>query len=95
MAHWQSVFPDQILTVSYRQLVLDQEKTSRQLIGFCGLDWDDRCLDFHNTDRLVFTLSYDQVRQPLHTRSLDRWKHYERQLQPLRELLEFNGVDCE
>lgn len=95
MEHWEKVFPDRILTVSYRQLVLEQEKTSRQLIELCGLVWDDRCLDFHNNDRFVFTLSYDQVRQPMYTRSLDRWKHYENQLQPLRDLLESNGISCE
>ena len=75
MEHWHSIFPERILTVSYRQLVLDQEKTTHRLTEFYGLDWDDRCLDFHNTDRFVFTLSYDQVRQPMYTGSLDRWKH--------------------
>lgn len=94
MAHWHRIFPERILTVSYNQLILEQEKTTRQLIDFCGLDWDDRCLEFHNTERFVFTLSYDQVRQPLYTHSLDRWKHYQKNLQPLRRLLESSGVDC-
>lgn len=94
MQHWESVFPDRILQVSYAQLVQEQEAISRQLIEFSGLEWDDRCLSFHETDRFVFTLSYDQVRQPIYTRSLERWRHYEKHLQPLRELLEAGGIDC-
>lgn len=94
MNHWESVLPDRILQVPYAHLVQEQEKISRRLITFCGLNWDNRCRDFHQTDRFVFTLSYDQVRQPIYTRSLDRWKHYEKHLQPLRELLEAGGIDC-
>jgi tetratricopeptide (TPR) repeat protein len=94
MQHWEAVFPQQILRVSYAQLVLDQETISRRMVEFCGLPWDDRCLSFHDNDRMVFTLSYDQVRQPIYTRSLERWRHYEKHLQPLRELLEAGGIDC-
>jgi len=94
MQHWESVFPDKILQVSYASLVQDQEAETRRLVEFCGLPWNDRCLAFHETDRTVFTLSYDQVRQPMYTRSLERWRHYERQLQPLRALLEAGGIDC-
>jgi hypothetical protein len=94
MQHWETIFKDRIFRVSYKQMVYEQESTSRQLVDFIGLNWNDRCLDFHNTDRFVFTLSYDQVRQPMYTDSLDRWKHYEIQLQPLRKLLVSNGIDC-
>lgn len=94
MQHWESVLPDRILQVSYAQLVQAQEAISRQLTEFCGLEWDDRCLSFHETDRFVFTLSYDQVRNPMYTSSLNRWKNYEKYLIPLRELLEAGGVDC-
>jgi len=95
MQHWASVFPDRVLQVSYADLVREQERFSRQLVEFCGLEWDDRCLEFHKTERFVFTLSYDQVRQPMYTRSIGRWKHYEKQLRPLRELLEAAGIDCD
>ncbi|HFD80764.1 MAG TPA: sulfotransferase family protein [Gammaproteobacteria bacterium] len=94
MEHWSAVFPDRVLNIAYAELVQDQERQSRRLVEFCGLDWDPRCLEFHNSGRFVFTLSYEQVRQPMYTRSLGRWKHYERQLQPLRELLESAGIDC-
>ena len=63
----------------------------REVIGaalaFLHLDWDDSCLQFHRTRERVRTASVHQVRQPLHQRSSGRWRHYERQLQPLREYL--------
>jgi tetratricopeptide (TPR) repeat protein len=95
MQHWASIFPDRVLQVSYAGLVREQERFSRQIVDFCGLEWDDRCLDFHNTDRFVFTLSYDQVRQPMYTRSLERWKNYAKHLQPLSDLLEDAGIHCD
>lgn len=95
MQHWCSVFPDRVLQVSYADLVGEQERFSRQMVEFCGLEWDDSCLDFHKTDRFVFTLSYDQVRQPMYTQSLQRWKNYEKYLQPLRNLLEAAGIHCD
>jgi hypothetical protein len=94
MKHWESVLPGRILRVSYSQLVQDQEATSRKLLEFCGLEWNEHCLEFYNTDRLVLTLSYDQVRQPIYTRSLGRWKRYEKYLRQLREVLETGGIDC-
>ncbi|MFQ5642930.1 MAG: sulfotransferase [Thiogranum sp.] len=95
MQHWMSVFPDRILQVSYADLVCEQERFSREIVGFCGLEWNECCLDFHKTDRFIFTLSYDQVRQPMYTRSLGRWKNYEKYLQPLRDQLEAAGIHCD
>lgn len=95
MQHWISVFPDSLLQVNYAELVHEQEKISRHMVEFCGLGWNDRCLDFHKTKRFVFTLSYDQVRQPIYTHSLQRWKHYESHLQALRTQLETAGISCE
>ena len=56
---------------------------TRKLIDFCGLDWNDGCLDFHNTKRFVGTASYDQVNQPIYKKSVARWKNYEKHIQPL------------
>lgn len=94
MQHWESVFPQQILRIPYEQLVSDQETITRRLLEFCGLTWDERCLSFHETDRTVFTLSYDQVRQPLYTRALGRREHYAQYLEPLRAQLEAGGINC-
>ena len=81
--HWQRVLPLRMLTVDYEALVGDLQGQSRRLIDFLGLDWEPACLDFHRTQRAVTTLSVWQVRQQIYTRSVGRWRHYERHLGPL------------
>jgi len=83
MAHWRKVITLPMMEVCYEDLVAGQETVSRDIIAFCGLPWDDRCLRFHETKRVVPTRSYDQVRQPLYRRSVGRWRHYEHFLEPL------------
>jgi hypothetical protein len=63
--------------------VADQEGQSRRLIDWLGLDWDDRCLSFFETERLVRTASVTQVREPIYNRSVARWRRYEAMLAPL------------
>lgn len=87
MGHWHDILPIQIFEVTYEGMVGNQEEVSRELIAFCGLEWDSRCLDFHKSERPVFTSSNWQVRQPMYTSSVGRWKNYERFLGPLKELL--------
>ena len=87
MSHWQALFPGEILTVQYEDLVTDQEAVSRQLVDYIGLDWDENCLDFHNNERAVMTASNIQVRQPMYKDSINRWQRYEKHLQPLIEML--------
>jgi tetratricopeptide (TPR) repeat protein len=93
MAHWRSVLPeDAMLDVSYEAVVEDLEGQARRLVAWCGLPWNDRCLDFHETRRPVRTASAVQVRQPLFRSSLQRWRRYEAWLQPLlRELDDQTG----
>ena len=74
-----------MLEVQYEELVANQETVTRRMVEFCGLEWDERCLQFHQAKRYVATASYDQVRQPLYNKSAGRWKHYERYLEPLRK----------
>ena len=76
-----------MMTVQYEEMVADQERVSRALVDFIGLEWDDRCLQFHKSERTVATASYDQVRQPIYTRSMARWKNYEKHIGPLVEAL--------
>jgi hypothetical protein len=92
MDHWAEVLPGKVLQVDYEQVVANQEIESRRLIDFCGLDWEDACLRFEKNTAPVATASSAQVRQPIYSSAVERWRHYERQLQPLRELLEDNGV---
>lgn len=80
MDHWRQVLPLSMLEVQYEDLVTDSESVMRRLIEFCGLEWNDRCLDFHNSDRAVQTPSKLQVRQPMYASSVGRWKRYEKQL---------------
>jgi tetratricopeptide (TPR) repeat protein len=87
-AHWRSILPpDRFTEVIYEEVVEDLEGQARRLIAFCGLDWDEACLDFHRTARPVRTASVNQVRQPLYRTSVARWKAYEKHLGPLLEPL--------
>ncbi len=88
MSHWHKLFPGEIFTVQYEDLVLDQERVSKQLIEYIGLEWDEHCLDFQHNERNVSSPSNMQVRQPMYKSSVNRWKLYEKQLQPLIEVLQ-------
>lgn len=76
MAHWQRVVPLPILEVRYESLVTDFDRQARRLVEFVGLPWDETCLQFHSNDRAVQTLSRWQVRQPVHSRAVGRWRRY-------------------
>jgi hypothetical protein len=77
MAHWRKVIPNRMYEVQYEELVADQERVSRELIAFCGLDWDDRCLEFNKKKGAVKTASVWQVRQPIYADSVKKWKMYD------------------
>ncbi|MHC4304057.1 MAG: tetratricopeptide repeat-containing sulfotransferase family protein [Planctomycetota bacterium] len=87
MAHWKHVIPQPILEVGYEALVDDLEGESRRIIAFLGLDWDDACLRFHASGRIVRTASYEQVRQPIYRSSIGRHQRFENHLGPLLEAL--------
>ncbi len=88
MKHYRDETGIPMLEVKYEELVSDTEKVSRQMIEYCGLEWDERCLKYYESDRIMRTASYDQVTQPVYSRSVNRWKHYEKHLQPLIEALQ-------
>jgi len=88
MNHWKKVLRIPVYELSYENLVQNQEQETRKLLTFCGIEWNDACLDFHNTRRTVSTASYDQVRKPMYTKSIGRWRQYEQHLGPLIEELE-------
>ena len=90
MAHWHQVFPEQILDIDYEELIAAPEIESRKLIDYLGLEWDKACLMPHKLERTVRTLSSWQVRQPIYTSSVARWKNYEKHLGPLKTAL---GLD--
>jgi hypothetical protein len=89
--HWRSVLPpDAMLDVVYEDVVDDLEGQARRMIDYCGLPWDDRCLNFDKTSRTVKTASAVQVRKPLFRSSVQRWRKYEAGLGPL--LNELGGL---
>lgn len=88
MAHWRELVPaDRLLELDYESLVADPEPVIRKLLDFIGLPWHADCLDFGRTSKTVQTASVLQVRQPLYTSSVGRWKHYASHLGPLRTAL--------
>jgi Flp pilus assembly protein TadD len=89
MDHWHAVLPKgTILDMSYEELVADQETQSRRLIEFCGLAWQDACLEFHKNDRPVKTASIAQVRKPMYKNSIARWERFAKHLAPLKTAME-------
>jgi tetratricopeptide (TPR) repeat protein len=85
--HWQSVLPpDKVLVVRYEDLVRDQETWTRKMLDFLGLEWDEKCLSFHENERPVATASTWQVRQKLYTDSVGRWQAYQKYIGPLKPL---------
>ncbi|MDX1549078.1 MAG: sulfotransferase [Lysobacter spongiicola] len=87
MRHWTKTLPISLLEMDYHSLAQEPETQARKLLEFIGLDWDERCLDFHRSKRGVQTPSRWQVKEPVHTRSLGRWHRHEGSLQPLIEVL--------
>jgi len=88
MEHWKSVLDLRIHDVVYEDLVNDQERVTRGLLGFLGLDWHDGCLSFHESGRATLTASAYQVQQKMYDTSIGRYRHYERHLDPLKRALE-------
>ena len=84
MDHWREVLPaGAFYEVQYEEVVADHGTQARALLDYCGLEWDNACLDFHKTERNIRTASVTQVRQPIYTSSVDRWRKYEAHLEPL------------
>ena len=88
MAHWESVFPGQILRVQYEDVVNDLESQTKRLLDYCELNFEDACLSFYKTKRAVRTASSEQVRQPINKKGLEQWKHFEQWLAPLKTALD-------
>ncbi len=92
MNHWRRSMPGDILDLSYERLVADQRGETRRLLDYCGLEWEDACLDFHLNPAASTTASAHQVRQPIYASAVSEWRRYATQLAGLREQLEAGGV---
>jgi tetratricopeptide (TPR) repeat protein len=95
MQHWERLLPASIYSLRYEDLVADQLGQTRKLLDFCGLTWQDACADFHLNPAPSTTASAAQVRRKLYDTSVSQWRHYQRQLEPLRRQLRAAGIDPE
>lgn len=92
MAHWRKALPaDRLLEIDYEALIENPEPVVRRMLEFIGLPWHPDCLAFGHTSETIQTASVMQVRQPLYTSSIGRWRHYAEHLGPLRAALGMNG----
>ncbi len=83
MEHWRNVLPGKMLEINYEDTVQNFEEQARKLIDFVGLDWNDDCLEPHKQKRAILTASKGQVTQPVYKTSVEKWRCYEKDLQPL------------
>ena len=87
MRHWHEVLPGFVLDVQYEEMIEDQRRVTAGMLAHCGLEWEDACLRFHETQRPVRTASVAQVRQPIYRSSTGIWERYGEALRPLVEAL--------
>lgn len=92
MVLWRTALPGRILELRYEDIVADQEGATRRLLGHCGLDWSDRCLDFHAQGGAVSTPSAAQVRRPIYRDSVARWRRHEAVLAPVAAYFAERGI---
>ena len=86
MEHWRSVLPEgTMMELQYETMVEKQEEETRRMLAFLNLEWNEACLSFHKKKRRVFTASHLQVTKPLYSSSVQRWKKYQKYLQPLED----------
>jgi len=89
MAHWKKLYPSQILTVRYEEVVADTRKQIEILLSYLGLDWEDACLQFHQTERMIKTASATQVKQQINREGVQRYKKYGKSMKELEKLLNY------
>ena len=90
--HWRAVLPeDSIYELRYDDNVAQPEREAHRLLDHLENEWDPACLRFYDTQRAVATSSVAQVRKPMYTSSIARWKHSERYLQPLLQIINHDG----
>jgi tetratricopeptide (TPR) repeat protein len=87
MAHWDAVLPGKVLRVEHEDVVDDLEANVRRILDFCGLEFEQQCVEFYKTERSIRTASSEQVRQPIFKEGIDQWRNFEPWLGPLKEVL--------
>jgi tetratricopeptide (TPR) repeat protein len=87
MAHWDAVLPGKVLRVEHEDVVDNLESNVRRILDFCGLEFEQQCVEFYKTERSIRTASSEQVRQPIFKEGIDQWRNFEPWLGPLKEVL--------
>jgi tetratricopeptide (TPR) repeat protein len=87
MDHWDKVLPGKVLRVQYEDVVADLDTQVRRILDYCGLEFEESCISFYETDRSIRTPSSEQVRQPIYQSGVEQWKNFEIYLDPLKEAL--------
>jgi len=88
MQYWRETLPDNFIEVTYEDTINDFETQARRIVEYAGLEWNDACLTPHKSKRSVLTASKGQVRKPIYKTSIEAWRRYEKQLEPLASRLE-------
>lgn len=89
MDHWIEVLPIPVYTSSYELLVDNPKEEIIKLLKYCDLEFENTCMNFHQTGRIVHTASYQQVREPIYKRSIEKWRRYEKHIGPLFRALDY------
>jgi hypothetical protein len=88
MHHWNDVLPGKVLRVQYEDVVQNLDTQVRRILDYCGLPFEEGCVNFHETKRSVRTASSEQVRQPIYSGSVNTWQRFDSHLEPLKDILE-------
>ncbi len=89
MEHWDKVFPDQILRVQHEDVINNLEGQVRTILDYCGLQYEQACVEFHKNTRVVKTPSSEQVRQPIYRSAMTQWLNYKPWLNELIDTLDY------
>ncbi len=92
LKHWREILNDRLIEIEYESLVADQERQTQQLLKRLGLEYEEACLHFDQNITASNTASTVQVREKIHTRSVNRWTHFAEHLRPLKSYLEDAGI---
>ena len=95
MKHWQQELAQDLYSLSYESLVGDIEGETRKLLNYCDLSWQNECIEFHQNKTATTTASAAQVRQPLYSSSIGKWKKFSQQLSDVKQQFEAAGIPCE
>jgi tetratricopeptide (TPR) repeat protein len=93
MEHWRTSMPGAVYELNYEDLVADQRRATRKLLEYCGLDWQEGCMAFHQNPAATTTASAAQVRRPVYSSSVSLWRHYERELAELKDRIASAGLE--